>query len=101
MDSCQFRVEFTVAGDIDLEEQQPNPVLESLRSALGADERVTLMGIDAVVRVGDKPRQQLLVWVAVFSNSHDDGLRSALEAVSEVVGRVIPSASYSGFDEVD
>ena len=110
VDSCEFMVEFTVGSDVNIEERPspvnprraivPNPVLAALRSSLDADERVHLIRVESVVRIGDRPRQQLLVSVQVFCNNRDDGLRSAQEAVSDIVGHVVPSATYSGVDDI-
>jgi hypothetical protein len=112
VDTCRFIIEFTVGDEVNIEERiapsdatsqplVPNPVLERLRSALNADERVVLRRVASVIRVGDRPRQELLVWVEVFCGNSDDGLRTAREAVCDVVGRVIPSTTYSGFEDVD
>lgn len=78
-----------------------NPVLERLRSALSADERMVLRRVASVMRIGDRPRQDLFVWVEVFCNNWDEGMRTAREAVCDVVGQVIPSATYSGIEDVD
>jgi hypothetical protein len=108
MDTCRFCVEFTVPENVGIQEwpqgerttdPAPNPVLEHLRAALEADERVHLRRVAPVIRVGDHQRQQLLVYVQVFCPTRHEGLQAAQEAVSDVVAGVIPSATFYGIED--
>ncbi len=111
VDDYRWRVEFTVPDTINIQEwphrdtsftgdDGPNPVLERLRRGLEADQRVYFTRVDPVIRTGDQKRQQLLVSAQVVSFDQDMGRQAAREAVCDVVGKVIPPATFIGVEQM-
>jgi hypothetical protein len=111
VDSYRWRVEFTVPETVDIQEwphrdtsfagdHGPNPLLERLRQALEADQRVRSTRVAPVIRGGDQKRQQLLVSAQIVSFDNDMGRQSVSEVISDVVGKVIPAATLVGAEQL-